>query len=215
MTIFVIIMILLLIMIFIPIRIHTIFKNVNEEMVMIINVKILFFTIKKKVSKPFTKILALSSRKNLNTQEIKEATKADKVPKKNWKIIYRRLKKSFPKITEVLKKSMRVSAKIIKPIKCEKLHLYTEIGLLDPALTGVIVGVLWSMQGILISQLTKYMELKSEAIKIKVIPRYNESKFDFNYESIIVFPLGHIIIVVYEFVRFFKVSKYLLKEVVQ
>ncbi|SMB94359.1 Protein of unknown function [Desulfonispora thiosulfatigenes DSM 11270] len=138
---------------------------------------------------------------------------AKRIPFKNWKLIIDRINKYLPIISRITKNSLKLTAKISKPMKCEKLILHTQVGFIDPFYTSMIVGFLWSTKGIFVSELTKYITYKPKVSSIKVQPFFNIEKLSLNYEGIFVFPLGHIIIVTYQLVRFYLVNKTLIKEV--
>ena len=77
--------------------------------------------------------------------------------------------------------------------------------------TGFAYGSLWAGYSFLLSQLSKWMVLKPETPVIKIIPDFNASRLHLEYDCIITFPLGHIIIVFIQTLRFVRVSSHLMK----
>jgi hypothetical protein len=197
-----------------PTQIHINYRRANNEDKIKIQVKILFITLNKVFSTPLAKILSLMARKKYTPKNFEKSMKADKLPEKNWKIIFRRINIWLPRVLQIIFHSLKLTSKILKPIKCKKLNIYTEVGLVDAAKTGMTIGSLWAVYSFLLSQLSKWVVLKPETPKIQIVPDFNNnSKLHLEYDCIIAFPLGHIIIVLIHTIRFVRVSYHLIKGV--
>lgn len=196
---------------FIPIQIHITYQRINKSANVKIEVTVFFITIRKTISKPMSKFFSLLARPKYNIKNIKESFKANKFPEKNWGIILHRLNTWLPRMIQIIYHALKLTSFLLKPIKCKKLRIYTEFGLYDPSQTGFAYGSLWAGYSFLLSQLSKWMVLKPETPVIKIIPDFNASRLHLEYDCIITFPLGHIIIVFIQTLRFVRVSSHLMK----
>ena len=204
-----------LIFLFIPIQVHLHYHRHDANDNVKIGVKVLFFTFSNFRTAPLIKLLSLMSRKEHDFNELQEAITTEKLPQKNWLIILRRLNVWIPKGIQVVSHAIKLTAKILKPIKCKKLNFYGEVGLIDASKTGIVTGSMWAMNGYILTQLSRWMIIKPENLRIKIVPNYTKNKILINYDCIIVFPLGHIIIVLLQTARFMRISHHLLKGVKQ
>jgi len=198
---------------FIPIQIHFNYKRENNSNKLKMQIKILFITINQSITTPMMKIISLFARKKYTPEKIIESIHAKKLPERNWGLILKRINIWLPRGVQIMSNSIKLASRILKPIKCKKLNIYTEFGLFDASQTGLAFGSLWTVYSFLISQLSKWMILKPETPNIKIIPDFNNSKLYLEYDCIIVFPLGHIIIVLIQTARFVRVSYHLIKGV--
>jgi len=201
----------LLMVAFIPMQIHIFYQRINNEDKIKMQIKIFFITLDKSFSAPLAKVLSLLARKKYTRENIEESIKAKKLPERNWGLILRRLNIWLPRGIQIFSHALNFTSKIFKPIKCKKLNIYTEIGLFDASQTGLAYGSFWAGYSFLVSLLSKWMILKPETPTIKIVPNFNNSKLHLEYDCIIAFPLGHIIIVFIQTVRFLRVSSYLIK----
>jgi len=119
----------------------------------------------------------------------------------------------FPRGMQIFSHSLKLASKIFKPIKCKKLKIYCEIGLFNAAQTGIALGGIWAILSFLFSQLSKWITINPQTPEVEIIPDFYNTKLNLKYDCIIVFPLGHIIIVMLQTVRFLRVSSVLLKNV--
>jgi len=195
----------------IPVQIQIYYRRENDKDKIRMQVKILFFTFSRVWSSPLVKIISLLARRKYNQRNIKESIKADKLPEKNWGLIFRRLNIWLPRIVQISSHLIKLASKMLKPIKCKKMKIYSEVGLFDSAQTGIAVGSMWAIYSVMLSQLSKWLTLKPETPQIEIVPDFNASKLFLEYDCIIVFPLGHIIIVLMQTVRFVRVSYHLIK----
>ncbi|MFZ5943456.1 MAG: DUF2953 domain-containing protein [Bacillota bacterium] len=198
---------------FIPIQIHILYHNNNQQGKVKIKIKILFITVNNVFSKPIFKVLSLMARRKFTVENVKESVQAKRPPEKNWILILKRLQIWTPRMIQIISHSLKLTSKILKPIKCKKLNIYTEIGLTDAAKTGITIGTLWGTYSYLLSMLSKWMVLKPDVPKIEIIPDFKNPKVNLKYDCIITFPLGHIIIVMVQTIRFVRVSYHLIKGV--
>lgn len=184
----------------IPIKVQIYFKAANDN-IFIIKTSIFFITITKKINKPISKILALLSREDYNKGEVQEALNTNIFPK-NADIILKRVMDDIPRFLQIIK-----STKIFKLLRCKKMKLYTEIGLSDAYKTGLIIGALWTITGIILGKLSSSQMLRSKKPKIGLVPIFYTKRVFIEYDCIITFPLGHIILIYYQIVRFLIFSK--------
>jgi hypothetical protein len=196
---------------FVPIQIHILYQRKENKDQIQIKIKLFFITINLAITSPFVKVLALLARRKYNPKNIKESLKAEKLPERNWGVIIRRINIWAPRGIQVLSHSLKLTSKILKPIKCKKLNIYTKVGLGDAAQTSIAFGSLWGIYSFLISQLSKWISIKTETPTIQIIPDFNNPKLHLEYDCIISFPLGHIIIVIIQTIRFVRVSSSLLR----
>ncbi|KJS22505.1 MAG: hypothetical protein VR72_05540 [Clostridiaceae bacterium BRH_c20a] len=198
---------------FIPIQIHFTYKRENNKNKLKVQIKILFITINQSVINPILKIISFIARKKYTSKNIHESMHAQRLPERNWGLILKRINIWLPRGIQIISHSVKLTSRILKPIKCKKLNIYTEVGLFDASQTGLAFGSLWAVYSFLISQLSKWMILKRETPIIKIVPDFNNSKLNLEYDCIIAFPLGHIIIVLIQTARFVRLSYHLIKGV--
>lgn len=203
--------IILVLLAFIPIQVHITYQRINNTDEVKIKIKILFITLNKGISTPISKIFSLLARKKYTTDNIKESLQAEKMPERNWGIILRRINIWVPRGVQIMSNALKLTSRIFKPIRCIKLNIYTEVGLSDASKTSLAFGSLWGVYGFLVSQLSKWMILKPETPTIKIIPDFSNPKLRLEYDCIITFPLGHIIIVCIQTVRFLRISTHLMR----
>jgi hypothetical protein len=204
-------LIFLIFLAFIPIQIHVTYQKINKMTKVRIEVKVFIIIIRKTISTPFAKFFSLLARPKPNLNNIKESLKSNRFPERNWNIILRRISTWLPRMVQILNHALKLTALIFKPIKCKKLSIYTKVGFHDPSHTGMAYGSLWAVYSFFISQLSKWMVLRPETPVIKIVPDFNEPKLHLEYDCIIAFPLGHIIIVCIQTVRFVRISSHLMK----
>ncbi|MFW6035588.1 MAG: DUF2953 domain-containing protein [Halothermotrichaceae bacterium] len=89
-------------------------------------------------------------------------------------------------------------------IKCEKFKWITELGLADPAVTGISTGFLWIFKGIIINILDDNMDLQQKP-DIDVLPAFYSKKLNTFISSIFSIRLGNIIHVVLNMI-FYKIK---------
>lgn len=203
------------ILFFLPVEICVNYYRLNKEDKIDIQIKYLFIKIRNMKTKPLTKILSLLARRKYDLEEVQEAMHSVKIPDKNWLLILKRLRVWIPKSIQVLAHAIKLTTKIFKPVKCKKLKLHSEIGFFDASLTAIATGSMWAINSYILSQLSRWMVINPETINVKVLPDYTKDKLLLDYQCIIVFPLGHIIIVLLQTARFMRVSYHLFKGVTQ
>ncbi|NLT96238.1 MAG: DUF2953 domain-containing protein [Clostridia bacterium] len=201
----------LILLAFIPIQIHITYQRIDKRAKLKIVVKVFFITICKTIPTPVAKVFSLLARPKYNVKNIKESLKANKLPERNWLLVIRRMNIWLPRVVQIIYHGLKLTAALLKPIKCKKLNIYTKIGLHNPSQTGIVYGSLWAGYSFIISQLSKWMVLQPETPVIKIEPDFNAPKVHLEYDCIIAFPLGHIIIVLIQTLRFIRVSSYLFK----
>ena len=105
-----------------------------------------------------------------------------------------------------------MTTKILKPIKCKKFKVYSEIGFLDASFTAITAGIMWAANSYMLSQLSRWMVINPEALNVQIVPDYNKDKLLIDYQCIITFPLGHIIIVLLQTARFISAASLILPQ---
>jgi hypothetical protein len=79
-------------------------------------------------------------------------------------------------------------------LRIEKFLWETEIGMEDPALTGISVGLMWSIKGMLLTFLTeRYFQPKNREIRINVMANFKQESLYTNLFCIFKFQPGYII----------------------
>lgn len=199
------------ILFFLPIQVHISYLRNKKANRLQVQVKFLFIKIRKDISEPLLKILSIMSKRRFSPENVKESLHAQRLPLRNYNLIFKRIFVWWPKFIQIISHGIRMTGKILKPIRCQKLHVYTEIGLDDAAQTGIAVGSVWAIISFGLSQISKWIVLKPETPQIKVVPIFNNPRFYLEYDCIIVFPLGHIIIVFIQMVRFMRFSTNMIK----
>lgn len=201
--------IILLLLAFIPVQVHVNYQKIDDEGKLKLKIKYLFISFNKVLEAPLPKTLNLMAQKKYTAKNIEKAVKTERIPKRNWSLIYRRIRTFIPRFVEIIANGMKLASKVFKPVKCKKLNIYNVIGLPDPSQTGMAIGGLYAIYSFLLSYLSHWIFLKPDLPQIKIIPQFNQQKILLKYDCIISFPLGHIIIVVFQAIRFFYVSHHL------
>ena len=60
-------------------------------------------------------------------------------------------------------------------------------------MTAIAAGSMW-YASYMLSQLSRWMIINPEALNVQIIPDYTNDKLLIDYQCIITFPLGHIIV---------------------
>lgn len=195
----------IIIFIFLPVQLALTYSKTGKKEKIKIQLKILFFKFVTIKPKPLIKIISLMARKDLNYGEINEAWEEDNFPQKNILLIIQRLKTWLPKINKIIVEGNRLTGNVLKPIQCENFALNTEIGCQDAFVTALAAGSIWGGYSYLLAKVSKLMFIKPGALSLKVKPNYTKQTLSFDYRCIIRFPLGHIIIILYELVRLLRI----------
>ncbi|NMA02105.1 MAG: DUF2953 domain-containing protein [Clostridia bacterium] len=195
-----------------PVEVRVNYHRSDKEDQLDIKIKFLFIIIRNVKSKPFIKILSLLARREHNLEEVQEAMKSEKMPPKNWRLILKRIRVWLPKSIQVLAHASKLTTKILKPIKCKKFKVYSEIGFLDASMTAIAAGSMWAANSYMLSQLSRWMIINPEALNVQIIPDYTNDKLLIDYQCIITFPLGHIIIVLLQTARFISAASLILPQ---
>ena len=111
-------------------------------------------------------------------------------------------------LPELVKKTYRHFLKY-KPVikyfeqhtRFHKLKWHTEFGLQDPAVTGLLVGVIWIIKGNLYAVFQKNAQTILEPPEIAVIPNFQQTKLRLDINCIFDIKVGHIITAMIIFVR--------------
>lgn len=89
--------------------------------------------------------------------------------------------------------------------KIEKLYLKINIGLKDPAILGIMIGVVWAITNTILAYFFKSDEMdKIKELDVQVVPLFNSEVFELFFLCIIKVNLVYIIIA---YIRFLKTRK--------
>ncbi|MBP2649803.1 MAG: hypothetical protein H6Q74_628 [Firmicutes bacterium] len=95
----------------------------------------------------------------------------------------------------------KIMNKIIDKLVCEKLVIKTKIGIGDPALTGIVVGLLWTIKSRL--YLTMRRRLMVMAVpSFNVVPDFNAVGLEIRVQCIISVQVGNVIDAVLSIIKY-------------
>lgn len=109
----------------------------------------------------------------------------------------RKKKKSFlPFLARLLgRKGYRAGlAFLLKHVAIRRLEWYTALGSGDPALTGVLVGGLWSVKGFILTLLARFLAGFSCQPQIKVMPCFTGAGLDLWVRAVFTTRAGYILL---------------------
>ena len=98
------------------------------------------------------------------------------------------------KALELVDRYKKTLLKLLKKIRFHYLHWTTDIGLGDPADTGIAAGLLWGVKGFLYGLFQNYAGTTGENPKFVVRPCFNAACFRLDFHCIFDMRIGHIII---------------------
>lgn len=114
-----------------------------------------------------------------------------------WKNIeLERLKKLFKLILD--KRMINIISRNLN-LRCGELTWETDIGWVNPALTGLSSGFIWSLKGILLAVIdNKICSLEKEKVEIDVNPDFYHQVFNTHFRGIFSVFTGNIILTVFK-----------------
>ncbi|WP_102026772.1 DUF2953 domain-containing protein [Salirhabdus sp. Marseille-P4669] len=160
-------------------RLHIDVLYVMEESTNEITIKVRFwhfFTI--------TRSFTLEDMVELENLEMTVADEEDaednkiKTIIKKWKVLFKRIQKSFPPIKNFLHK-----------VFVYKLEWDTEIGLKDASSTGITTGVIWGLKGAVIGWMDQVLNVKG-APELSVTPHFHQIVFKTKIHCMFSFKVG-------------------------
>lgn len=158
-----------------PLHIEVSYKQENKENRLVMHIITLFGLIRYKVD--FTSL----GNKQINVRR-----------KLNDKSIEKGFKQSIHKVKKTYQTYKTVMKYFLDKIKIEKFYLNTQYGLENAAVTGVLSGILYSIQSKILILVFRYKNIKDCQIRMTpLFQQQNTIRIDFS--CIIQFKLGHII----------------------
>ena len=165
-----------------------------------VNIHILFIPVHIKLVNPITSFFWNISLNPPWKKKSPEDLRAANLP---WARFFARLWRLQKIFWGVYLGTFKYIKKFIRPIKIKRLHMYTEIGLEDPAETAVLVGMIWCMLGHIYSQMAKFFDLRTTQKEFAVIPIFKGNNLlVVDYSCIFELRMGHIIIVIYQLLKY-------------
>jgi len=86
-------------------------------------------------------------------------------------------------------------------LKCRKFYWKTELGLSDPALTGIASGIIWGIKGTLTGLINNYITLIKKP-ELAVYPDFYHQRLSTSFEGIFSTVSGNIILTVIKIVMY-------------
>lgn len=191
-----IVVILILISIMnINIRIDFHLKNKNKEKdnELLVYIKTLFGLISYKLDLPYIKMRFDGRKNKLEYKTELEKAKNEKVyaEKKN-SFSVAKLKSMINNSQEMFQRFKLPIKYIINKLRIKKLHMNTEYDIDDAAITGIVAGILYTLQSNILLWLKSNKRISD--CKVFVQPLFQqENIININFSCIIQFKLGHII----------------------
>ncbi|MHB1418575.1 MAG: DUF2953 domain-containing protein [Bacillota bacterium] len=111
---------------------------------------------------------------------------------KQW--LWRMFLFSLSKIAQSRRKMAlyRIVHRLLGNTQCRRLRWVTEIGLTDPATTGIAVGSVWAIKSMVVQQIIRLMEMKSRKLELQVIPNFLQPKLRLDFQCIFAMRIGYI-----------------------
>lgn len=104
----------------------------------------------------------------------------------HWNKQYHRFLKHVTDFYEVMKR-------FLSHVHIDKLYWQSQVGTGEAMETGLLTGVVWSIKGSILGIISKYIILTKDPILV-VEPNFQQRVFRTNFECIISFRLGHVIL---------------------
>ncbi|MDK2835392.1 MAG: hypothetical protein PWP21_169 [Thermosediminibacterales bacterium] len=186
----------------IPVRVVIDYRRYGNDDNLVLGVITLWGIINVKTELPIIKLGIKKIYPFLKTKtELKQGESDNLLIKKKKRIYLHKLLQKLKDYLPLLKETLIIVSKnkkylkhILKTVKCRKLYWKSELGLKDPALTGIVSGILWAIKGnvnMFILSTFKFTGLRP-CLNISV--NYNENiVFNTHFNCIFDFNIGHII----------------------
>ncbi|MHB1126848.1 MAG: DUF2953 domain-containing protein [Bacillota bacterium] len=101
------------------------------------------------------------------------------------------MKKYAPGFEDILE-VYRVFRRFLSKVQCRRLHWVTEIGLADPASTGMAIGGVWTVKSMIVQQFYRTMQMRVQKPNLQVIPSFTKPKLHQDFQCIFALRIGHI-----------------------
>jgi hypothetical protein len=115
--------------------------------------------------------------------------------------VLRKLPFYLEKALAFLRRYRRVFRKLLKSVRIRQVNWTTEIGLGDPAGTGIAAGLLWGIQGYIYKVLQSKVGPVERRPRLLVLPCFDSTCFRLDFHCIFDLRIGHIIIAGLNFVK--------------
>lgn len=109
-------------------------------------------------------------------------------------IDYPKLYRMIKRFSKLYKKYRRPIYYFFKGLQIRRFNWKTELGLADPALTGLSVGLAWSVKGWIYGKLHRITNFMAKKTEVKVLPKFQTKCFSTEVDCIIGFRIGHIMV---------------------
>lgn len=86
-------------------------------------------------------------------------------------------------------------------LKCRRFYWKTELGLSDPALTGIVSGIIWGIKGALLGLINNYITLIKKP-ELAVYPDFYHQRLSTSFEGIFLTLSGNIILTIIKIVMY-------------
>lgn len=170
-----------------PLRIEVSYKQENKENRLVMYIITLFGLIRYKVDLTFLGNKLVNLKGKLNYKSIEK-----EFMEKENRIIIQGFKQSTHKVKENYQTYKTVMKYFLDKIKIEKFYLNTQYGLENAAITGILSGILYSIQSNILILVFQYKNIKD--CQIRMIPLFQQQNIiRIDFSCIIQFKLGHII----------------------
>lgn len=109
-------------------------------------------------------------------------------------IDYQKLYRAIKKFRRLVKRYRKSIDYFLNGLRIRRFNWKTEVGTGDPALTGLSVGLAWSVKGWIYGYLHRITTFAVKSPQVKVIPRFQGKSFSTEVDCIIGFRIGHIMV---------------------
>ncbi len=186
-----VIVIIILVIYFMPLRITINYKRKDQNDYLLIKLQIIPYILSYKIRVPVIKF-----KENMEFEmktELKGNIK-NSLLNERIKININRIKsKKIKKIFKISIQILKNRKKILKKIHCEKVTWKTQIGLSNPALTGISVGNIWLVKDWFYRLLYNNMQIDFNKPDFEVSPDFENNKFEMFFYCIFKARTGHVI----------------------
>lgn len=200
---FIIVFLLGLVIYFIPLKLEINYSKKGKDDFFSVRLQVIPGILVYKAEVPllnwegeYTPKLVLQSE--LENTSGKPITKGGFEIKNPFKILLKLAKmwpvKTIQRLLPLIKKILTNNKRIFKKIHCKKLKWITEIGFSNPAITGMSIGIIWSLKSWFYSNMNKNIQLDFTKAHFEVIPHFYDEQLKLNFHCIFTARTGHIII---------------------
>ncbi|WP_052659448.1 DUF2953 domain-containing protein [Bacillus alveayuensis] len=118
---------------------------------------------------------------------------------------------NFKEIARHVVGLQKIIQRFFKHVNICSLEWHTYVGVGDAAKTGVVTGVAWSIKGLVLQLLTRYMKVKNHP-HISITPDFQQPTSKITFNCMIYFRLGYAILTGLRFVKYWIGGKPVLRK---